>query len=219
MNDVVLNEAALNASAAIPSARSTDELLEQLMRFLPPDYCGAEDLLAAFAAALHEAEVAYGTLAGAALFGGAAGKWLTLHGHGHGVLRATGETDELLRLRMRSVADQLTPVAIKALVDSVIEPDECRIVEWWDGPYADYEGDGGAWADWSETWASGGPNSFLVVLPSQGDFTSGDYADADAWADSSFAGGDLEPAVYATLINLVQRARAAGVFWRLVLES
>jgi hypothetical protein len=220
VNSHDINGAAINALESTPTARSVDELLAQLLRFLPPNYCGAEELLSGLAASLARAEVAYAELAELGLIGGASDKWLTLHGHGLGVLRATGESDTSLRKRIRSVDDQVTPAAIKALVDGLIEPDECRLVEWWDEPYLDVEltDEGGCWLD--TCLLSGGPNSFLVVIPEQGSpFTVGGYVDADLWLDSAHLAGDLEPAVYSAIVNLVERARAAGTFWRLVLES
>jgi hypothetical protein len=203
-------------------ARTTDEVLAQLRKLLPAHYASAEALLAGFAAALGLAEVALDTLRDLATVEDGTGMWLTLQAHGYGLRRATGETDESLRIRLRAVEDQVTRPAIKAAVDRLIAPDECQIIEWFDQPYLDDEGETGAWLDCSGCWVSGGPQSFLVVVPMQSTgFASGDgYLDSTLYLDveSYLAEGPEDPA-YAAIINEVERIRAAGVFWRLVLEE
>lgn len=203
-------------------ARTTDEVLAQLRKLLPAHYASAEALLAGFAAALGQAEVALDTLRDLATVEDGTGMWLTLQAHGYGIRRATDESDESLRIRLRAVEDQLTVPAIKAAVDRLIAPDVCRIIEWFDGPYLDDEGVPGAWLDCSDCWASGGPQSFLVVIPKRSTgFAWGDsYLDSDLWLDveSYLSEGPEDPA-YAAIISEVERIRAAGVFWRLVLEE
>lgn len=201
-------------------ARTTDELLAQLERLLPGYYQAAEPLLAAFAAALSEAEGATDILRPLATIGGGTGKWLTLQGHGIGVLRASGESDESLRTRIRYVEDQVTRSAIENAVNGIIAPDTCQIVEWWDQPYLDDESETGAWLDNQSLLLSGGPQSFIVLIPPQSTgFSFGAFLNADLWLDSEFIGEATEDPAYAAIINDVERLRAAGVFWRLVLET
>lgn len=205
-------------------ARSTAELLAQLRRLLPGHYESAEALLAGFAAAQGLAETAAEVLRDLATIEQGTGMWLTLHAHGLGIKRATGESDESLRIRLRAVEDQVTRIAIKAAVDRLLTPpDACRIVEWYEGPYLDNENSAGLWLDNDGSWLSGGPQSFLVVIPRQSTgFEWGDsYLDSDLYLDSEgayLAEGPEDP-VYAAIINEVERIRAAGVFWRLVLEE
>lgn len=200
-------------------ARTTEELLTQLRKLLPGHYEQAEALLAGFAAAMQLTEATIDTLRDLATIEDGTGMWLTLQAHGYGILRASGESDESLRIRLRAVEDQVTRPAIEAAVNRLIAPDVCRIVEWFDGPYLD----SGLWLDCSGAWLSGGPQSFLVVIPRQGSgFSWGDsYLDNELYLDNEgayLAEGPEDP-VYAAIINEVERIRAAGVFWRLVLEE
>lgn len=203
-------------------ARSTDEILTQLLKLLPGQYAAAEPLLAGQAAALALAEAAIEELQPLATIEGGEGIWLTLHAHGLGVHRAPNESDETLRLRLRTVQDQVTKPAIEAAVNRIIAPDVCRVVEWFEGPYLDWEGDGGAWLDNGDCLLSGGPRSFLVVIPKQStDFEWGQHLDVNLWLDNEDAwlGEGPEDPVYAAICNEVERIRAAGTFWRLVLEE
>jgi len=203
-------------------ARATAEILTQLRKLLPGHYESAEALLAGFAAAQGLTESTIDTLRDLSTVELGTGMWLTLHAHGLGIKRATGESDESLRIRLRAVEDQLTKPAIKAAVDRLIAPDECQIIEWYDQPYLDSETDEGAWLDCSGCWLSGGPRSFLVVIPRQetGFSWGNSYLDSDLYLDieAYLADGPEDP-VYAAIINEVERIRAAGVFWRLVLEE
>lgn len=201
-------------------ARTTDELLEQLARLLPEFYDTAEPLLAGVAAGQEAAEAVAPDLRARTYFQSATGKWLTLHASGYGVIRASGETDGALRKRLRQVEDCATVEAIKAAVDAIIAPDECQIVEWWDLPYLDFEGGTGLWLDNQSSMLSGGWHSFLVLIPMQSTgFSFGDHLDVDYWLNVSYLGEATEDPAYASIINEVERLRAAGVFWRLVLET
>lgn len=202
-------------------ARTTAEILEQLQNLLPRYYESAEPLLAGLAAAMARAEQAYEVLAPLATVEDGEGIWLSLLGRGLGIRRASGESDESLRLRIRTVEDQVTKPAIKAAVDRLIAPDECQIIEWYEGPFLDDESDSGMWLD-NTARLSGGPQSFLVVIPQQSTgFDFGSFLDEDLWLDdeNAFIGEAPEDPVYAAIVNEVERIRAAGVFWRLVLEG
>lgn len=207
-------------------ARTTETLLEQLRRLVPGDHASGEPLLAGFAGALRVAEQSTDTLRPLATIGGASGSWLTLQAHGYGLLRASGEPDPALRLRLRTVDDQVTVPALEAAVNAIIAPDVCRIVEWFDAPYLDDESETGMWLDHPDTRLSGGPNSFLVLIPRQRTgFAFGAFLD-DAgafgmWLDhpDTFLGEAAEDPKYDAIINEIERIRAAGTFWRLVLEG
>lgn len=205
-------------------ARSASEILEQLQRQLPGHYSGMVPMLAGFAVALAAAEAAGASLAPLATVGGGTGKWLTLQARGYGIQRATSEGDEGLRTRLRNVEDSVTVPAIKAAVDALIAPDECTIIEWWEGPYLDSTSEVGLWLDNDSARLSGGPRSFLVLIPRQSTgFDFGAFLDDlgpdGLWLDASYIGEGPEDPIYEAIVNEVERMRAAGFFWRLVLEG
>lgn len=202
--------------------RTKEQLLSQLRKMLPGHYVQAEPLLAGFCAALENAESVAEVMALLATIEDGEGMWLTLQARGLGIKRGSGESDESLRTRLRIIEDQVTKPAIKAAVDRILDPDECEVIEWFDQPYLDYTGETGAWLDNPDTLLSGGPSSFIIRIPKQSTFFDfGEHLDISAWLDSSdfFLGDAPEDPVYAAIINEVNRIRAAGVFWRLVLEE
>lgn len=203
----------------VASARSASGLKEAFGAFVPPEYCGIEPLAAGLGAALALAEAGGDSLREQATLELGAGTWLTLAARGQGILRATGEPDATLRLRMRSVDDQLTRPVLEEMVNAIIFPDVCEILEWFDHSYLDVEleREGGLWLD-SER-LSGGPSSFIILVPQRGWLSAGTFLDADLWLDTSFLGTESESGAYAAIINAINRAKAAGVFWRLCLTA
>lgn len=201
------------------AARSTSTLTDELEAFLPSYYCGALPLLAGMAAVLHAVEGGVDNLRPEATLELGTDIWLTMAAHGQGILRATSETDASLRIRMRSVDDQVTPPALEAAVNALIAPDTCTLLEWWEHSYLDVElvDEGGLWLDTQRL--SGGPSSFLILVPQRGWLSAGSFVDADLWLDNTYIGTESEDSVYAAIINTVHRARAAGVFWRLCLDA
>lgn len=202
--------------------RTKEELLSQLQKLLPGYYSSAEPLLAGFCAALERAEQVGEEMADLATIEGGEGMWLSLQARGLGIKRGSGESDESLRTRLRIIEDQVTKPAIKAAVDRIIDPEECQVIEWFEGPYLDNTDDTGTWLDNSDMLLSGGHHSFIVQIPKQSTyFDFGEHLDISAWLDSSdfFLGDAPEDPVYAAIINEVNRIRAAGVFWRLVLQE
>lgn len=207
-------------------ARTTDEILAQILQMLPDDYATGTPLLSGIAASQRQAEIVADTLAPLATIGSAAGSWLTLHADGIGIRRASGETDASLRFRLRNVEEQVTRAAILKAVNAVIAPDVARLIEWYEAPYLDDETDTGLWLDSPATRLSGGPNSFLVLIPRQSTgFDFGSFLDDETisgmWLDHSeqYIGESAEDPKYATIVAEVERIRAAGVFWRLVIEQ
>lgn len=219
-------------------ARTTQELLERLFSFLPPDYETAEPLLAGLAAAMRDAEVAGDSLADVLPFGstimvtpsgqtilyaGAEGIWLDLHAAGYGLSRQPGETDGQLRARLREVADRVTRPAILAAVNNLLLPFAvtATMIEWWEEPYLDVEeavAPGGMYLD--STFLSGLANTFILIVPVVGlgySVSAGPYLNVDAFLDSMFVGTDVQDPVYAAIIALVETLRAAGIRWRLVI--
>lgn len=196
-------------------ARTTAELLAQLQRLVPGYYSSVEALLAGFAAAMALAETGISELAESSTYAGGDLTWLRLHAHGLGIRPGSGEPEETLRARLRRVEDAVTPGAIVAAVDAIIAPDTCELVEWFEGPFLDADDDSGMWLDTSRL--SGGPSSFLVLVPYG--FEDGEALDVDFYLDSSFVGVGVDSPLVPAVINEVERLRAAGTFWRLVLEN
>lgn len=216
-------------------ARTTQELLERLLAFLPPQYQTSEPLLAGVADALQAAEGAADELLQVLPFGpylailpggaplslvGASGIWLDLHASGYGLLRAPGETDDQLRTRLRNVEDAVTRPAILAAVNTLLEPFSvaAMMVEWWEEPYLDVLEPipGGLYLD--SAFLSGGPNTFILIVPQVGlgyGVSQDPHLDIETWLDSMFLGDDRQDPVYAAIVAEVERLRAAGVRWRL----
>lgn len=206
-------------------ARTVDAILRQYLAFLPPPYESATPLLAAFARALRDGEVTADDLVALVSFGGAEEIWLTLHAQGYGLLRGVNETDPALRIRLRNVDERLTRPSILAAVNALLAPFTAIpaiMIEWFEEPYLDIDEtvpgtSGGFYLD--STFISGGRNSFILLVPRINDsqIAGGDGLDVDFFLDSSFLGSDSEDPVYAAIINEVERLRAAGIRWALVL--
>ncbi|MCI0346891.1 MAG: hypothetical protein L0221_15845 [Chloroflexi bacterium] len=198
-------------------ARTTAELLAQLERFLPPRYSAYRPVLAGVAAALQAAEAAGAGLAEAVTVEGATGAFLTLLARGYGVTPATGESEDSIRYRLRNAEEQVTRDAILTAVNALLAEftvDEATILEPWDEGFADVD----AWSD--STILADQPLSFVLVCPLVGDEELGgtyadiDYLDGDAWA-----GDGTQHPVYAAIVVLVERLRAAGISWWLHIDS
>lgn len=191
-------------------ARTTEQLLEQAQRLLSPVFAGPLDpVLGAFCASLATAEDSVDGLHDLATLEGATGQWLDLHAAGQGLDRRNGEEDTGLRTRLRRPDEQLTPNAILTGVNLLLAPYTntlaVLIEPWRDGPFADH-----AYAD--HTIISTDLLSFVVAAPRVGVATGdvGAYADY-SYADYSYASADHDHPVYASIYELIQQARAAGI--------
>jgi len=199
-------------------ARTTDQLLDQVERFVPPeDRPTLRPLLAGHSAAQAVVEAARNNMLSAVTLAGADGRWLTLLARGYGIRRATDETDEVLRTRLRYPERQLTPGAIIDRVNDLLSPYTSTLAvleEWWevpsyieDGWYLDHFG------------LSGGPHWFVVRCPVIGEIPHGTaYIGIDLYLDHSFLGADEHP-VYERIAAEVDRIRAAGVRAALFIDS
>lgn len=176
--------------------RPTVVQLEQLLRFLPPDYVEASDLLGGIAAQFAQIEEDGCTLVDLATIGKGIGKWLNLHGSGLGIFRADGELDDTYRERLRRVDDRVTRPAILDTLDTVLETHSAgddpsaAMLEWFDTPALDIEP---FFLDTAGAALSGGAHSFTVVVP--------DFDNDDSFDDP----------VYGSLTNTLDTLRAAGV--------
>jgi hypothetical protein len=204
-------------------ARSVDDILAQVERFIPPEWrVQLRPLLAGRAAQMREAELLSEDCATSATVGGAEDDWLTLLALGHGVRRSTSEIDASLRERLRNPADALTKPAILDAVNAILaaygSSDEAVMIEHWrDGLFFDdfYAGDDATIADEH--------NAFTLIVPEIDEFPTGLYFfddevyldDEDAW----LSGGTGESAVYAAIVALVNQMRAAGVRWWLFIDT
>jgi hypothetical protein len=198
-------------------ARTVQDLVDQLRRWLPEHFGADDPLFGGIAAAVRQGEIAAETLQPLATVGGSVAEFLDLQAAGYGVLRGGNEDDATLQQRLRQPDRKVTRNAILDAVNALIAPDEAAMIEWFDEPYLDAEDFPGAlWLDSARLLD--GPSGFLIVIPSQGPPSSGDYLGSEYYLDSSYL-GTQEPGIYAGIINEVQRARAAGVYWALVMEE
>jgi hypothetical protein len=215
-------------------ARTTAELLAQLKRFMPSHYWAMEPHLAGVAAMMARADQVSEDLVEASTVGGAEGVWLALLAHGYGVDKVTSEDDRSVRIRIRNPENQVTKPAISEAVNAILNDAgaaDGRVANWW-------EDDVSCWA-WNElSTITDGANYcndcstgdywlvFIVIVPMIGAHpgigsycdTDGDdnYIDIDCYA----GGGDpgvLSP-VYDAIIDEVDRIKAAGVRWWLIVD-
>lgn len=198
-------------------ARSVAELLAQAERWLPDRFQAAREVTAAVAAVLQLGETAGDDLSSAGTFGGASGIWLDLHARTHGLFRATAEADGVLRARLRNVEERLTRQAILDAVDAIlaeVTSETATMVEWFEPDGAFYADDG--YLD--TTRLLGEWNTFYLFVPLLGDTGWGDlYVDV-SYLDDEYLGGGTTDDVYAAIISEVERLRAAGIRWLLIME-
>lgn len=173
-------------------ARTVDELLAQIAGNLPGYFESVEPLSAAFAGAQRQAELTADAVAELALFEGASGKWLRLHALGQGVQPGEGEADADLRARLRRVEDKVSKPAILAAADAILAPDTASMVEWWEQGYLDVD----LYLDIPGNYLGAPVRAFFLVIP--GTATDGQVT---------------------AIIDEINRIRAAGVRWWLIIGS
>jgi hypothetical protein len=120
------------------AARTTDEHLARSLEHLPPAFHPLRSVLVGIAAQLHLADALAADLATTATVAGAEGPWLTMLARGQGVRRANGEQDVALRSRLRNIEDLVTPPAVLAAVESVLDlydDNPASIVEHFAAPH------------------------------------------------------------------------------------
>lgn len=197
-----------------------DELYNQLRRFLPDYYDVLDPVLWAMAAAMEVAADTSDDLADSATIEGAEGAFLTLLARGYGIIRATSESDDTLRTRLRNVEDKATRGAILDAVNAILAPftgDQAEMREHWDaGIFLDDE----AYVDDPETVLYNEHNAFTLLVPALEDVSTQDFYVDQSYADQSYT--DAAPSdfstVYAAIIAEVERLRAAGIRWWLVIS-
>jgi len=218
-------------------ARTQEELREEL-RSLGPHWMRelgdvAEAILQSIAAQNELVEGAVETLHERTFIENSDGSWLDEHGRERKMLRRDGESDEDYRPRVRAIPEVVTPVAIKAAVDAVLLVGECRLEEHLsDLAFAD-----NCFAD--NCVAYDGLRAFTVYVPAQLQSRSDTFAIAGpmpslpaSWR--AFASDELvtpgtrhafaeseelvSGAVYARIIDEIERTRPGGVSYRVVVE-
>lgn len=173
--------------------RTTEELLALMEAHLPCEwYAQARPLTAGVAAALAQAESNAAALATLHRIGSATGIWLDLHGKDQRTPRATGESDADYRRRLQVQPDVVTAPAIEAAVTAIQPIGKAAPVvrNWWEGPHVDamyLDADPGS-------RLANGPSGFLLLLDAT-----------------------LDAATLTSIAALVNRIRAAGFYWRIVL--
>ncbi len=175
-------------------ALTTEEALQQLLRLLPVRYQASSAVLAVYAAIFAKVlQVTELDVIPSTTVGGAEGQWLTLLAGGYGITRATGESDENVRERIRSVADALTVDAIEDAVDALmaeLTAVESILVEHWHAQLV-FDTEDLEWAlICDHSYLFDQHHAFTVIVPDFGDFPEG---------------------VYPTLVAEIERLRAAGV--------
>lgn len=199
-------------------ARTTAAILAQAERHIPEVYrVKLRPLLAAWSAALRQAELVADSASLATTVGGADGIWLDLLARGYGILRAPDETDTTLQARIRNVANRLTVTAIVDQTDALLPSGTSSLIEHWrsgifvtdDDDLVVDPGDGfSAYCDCAEmvpgavgfaSFIYDAHNAFTLVLP-----LFGTVDDLDA--------------VYSAIVSQTERLRAAGVRWWILID-
>lgn len=136
------------------SVPTTDDLVAQVLAFLPEAYQPLKPILAAGAAAAAEVLAAGEADASGSSVGGADGIWLDLLARGYGLRRRTGEDDTLLRGRLRAPEAKITRAAIQGAVDRILAHYEVvgTAREWWRGGFLGVDAFAGVSAYAGQHW-------------------------------------------------------------------
>lgn len=199
------------------SARTTEAIAAELARLMPTHLSGpADPLLGGYAAAFQAGEAAGYDGATTTTIGGAEGKWLDLVALGAGLRRAEGEDDATLRTRIQSPDRGITPDNLKAVCDAVLDGyglGECAIVEWFDIGALDED----YYLD--NDLISGGPGTFVVVVPADGDAEGFAFVDVSYLDEDIYLGVGSESPVYAAIYAALTPLTAAGVHFTIYIDS
>lgn len=180
---------------------TTDQVLDEMLRGLPPRYAAAREVLAVYAAPLaHVMNVLESDFSPSVTVAAAKGVWLTLLAKGYGIYRADAEQDAALRARLRNFEDAQTVASIEAAVDALLAlyaGGTCELVEHWAVAGACDDEDRPCICDVSYLYDA--HNAFTLIVP--------------------LVAGDAAHPVYPAIVAEVERLRAAGVRWWLALAE
>jgi len=181
---------------------TTDDLLAEMLRNMPPRYAASSAVVSAYAAQLARVvDVSRVDLLPTTRIGSASGPWLTLLASDAGVRRSSGEADEDLQARVRQFEDALTPAAITAAVDKLLAPFSVvsTLIEHWANRKALSQSDTSRAAICNVSIFYGRVPGFTLFCP--------------------LIGGDPTLPVYSAIVDEVNRLKATGVPWTLILEA
>lgn len=198
-------------------SRTTAEVLTAAESFLPRCTRPARPLLAGWAAATSEAEAAVDAAAAVLHVGDAEGMWLDLLARGDGLRRAGGEADAVFRRRIRRPATGVTRPDLLDAVNEILTDygatTDAVMYEWWEDGFADV-----SHADHSLLIDPGA--CFVLVVPLIGDpEAGGSFADASYADGAGYGGATGSWAPYAAIVAAVNAMKAAGVRWRLFVNT
>lgn len=106
-------------------------LNEQAARLLPDSFAPVLPLVAGAAGALAVVAEDIETWADAATISTSEGEWLDLLARGFGLYRKPDESNADLRDRIAATPKLLTPSAMEQVVNAIITPAACTVVEHW----------------------------------------------------------------------------------------
>jgi len=206
------------------SVLTTNAIYDELIKVLPASLRALSPLLGGQAAAFSLADQAQSDLADNLLIGNAEGIWLDLLARGMNIHRAPGEADGGtvgsdtggLRGRMRTVNDALTRPAILAAANDVLSAygvADAIMVEWYEGPYFD-----SFYFDDPHMPLSSGPNTFAIIVPQVNGPSYGSFYFGSSFYDASYYGASGMSPAYGAVYAAVEKIRAAGVRWFLLVD-
>lgn len=199
------------------SARAVADVADELARLMPGHLSGpASPLLGGYAAAFQAAEALGYDAAATTTIGGAEGKWLDLVAKGGGLTRAEAEDDASLRARLRSPDRGITRANLKSVVDDILAVaglGECLILNWSDLGALDED----AYLD--ESLLSGGPATYVVVVPADVDLDALSFLDGAYLDEDAYMGTGTESPVYASIYAALAPLTAAGVHFSIYIDS
>jgi len=203
--------ASLEEQASALEEEAIEAYLQDLLRWLPPDFESMIEVLGGPARAMARVRGSAEALRLLTRVETGEGIWLTLHARGLGVNRATDEADAVLRRRIRQVADAVTKPAILDAVNdalSAVTGETATLTQWYEGPSLALDGTdvdpvlGGGGAPFhldniDQAVLAGGPSTFYITAPR--------------------LSGAFTEAIYFTIIAIVEKKKKAGARWALVI--
>ena len=198
-------------------ARPVEEVLAQMLAWLPEEFHPLAPLLAGVAASNKLALESLEAMGQAAGIESATGSQLELEGRGTRTHRGLGESDADYRPRLRKPQNAGTRAAILDAVNAILADHTARqadLYEWFDGPYLDHD-------YLSDKPVGHEGNGLAVVIPELATPGWGEsYLDVSAYLDAdTYLGIDEDPAVYTTIARAIGLLKAAGIQAALVMRG